>query len=162
MTWTDDNGRRMRLWIDREVGTIEDAQKFMDTLVNRTVGILNREPIDIYVNPTFLPNQLSARYDELWTAARMEQVVSALKANGVALEINNRYRIPSAAFIARARDAGVKFACGTNNAGASDLGRLQYCIEMIRACNLTWQHMWVPPAEGQKAIQRKPLPVSTQ
>jgi hypothetical protein len=162
MTWTDDSGRRMRLWIDREVGTIEDAQKFMDTLVNRTVGILNHEPIDIYVNPTFLPNQLSARYDELWTPARMEQVVSALKANGVALEINNRYRIPSAAFIARARDAGVKFACGTNNAGASDLGRLQYCIEMIRACNLTWQHMWVPAAEGQKAIQRKPLPVSTQ
>jgi Domain of Unknown Function (DUF1080) len=160
MTWTDDAGTRMRLWIDREVGTIADPQKFMDTLVDRTVRILNDEPIDIYVNPTFLPNQLASRYDELWTADRMAKVVSALRANGVAMEINNRYRIPSAAFVTRAREAGVKFACGTNNAGAEDLGRMEYCIEMIRTCGLTWQDMWVPPAEGQKAVQRKPLIVS--
>lgn len=162
MTWTDDTGRRMRLWIDREVGTIEDPQKFMDTLVNRTVGILTHEPIDIYVNPTFLPNQLAGRYDELWTPARMEQVVSALTANGIAMEINNRYRIPSVAFIRRAREAGVKFTCGTNNANAGDLGRMEYCIKMIRTVGLTWQDMWVPPPDGQKAIQRKPLPVSSQ
>jgi hypothetical protein len=157
MTWTDDAGKRMRLWIDPEVGTIADPQKFMDTLVDRTVRILNDEPIDIYVNPTFLPAQLAARYDELWTAARMKQVVSALQANGVAMEINNRYRIPSAPFIARARDAGVKFACGTNNSGAQDLGRMEYCIQMIRDSGLTWRDMWVPPADGQKAVQRKPL-----
>jgi hypothetical protein len=40
MTWTDDAGKRMRLWIDKEVGTIGDPQKFMDTLVDRTVRIL--------------------------------------------------------------------------------------------------------------------------
>jgi histidinol phosphatase-like PHP family hydrolase len=160
MTWTDDAGKRMRLWIDAEVGTIADTQKFMETLVNRTLQILNTEPIDIYVNPTFLPTQLASRYDELWTADRMEKVVAALEANGVAMEINNRYRIPSAAFITRARKAGVKFACGTNNAGAQDLGRMEYCIQMIRECGLTWSDMWVPPADGQKAIQRKPLVVS--
>ncbi len=157
MTWTDDGGRRMRLWIDREVGTIDDPQRFMETLVERTVRILDEEPIDIYVNPTFLPNQLAARYEELWTAGRRERIVSALRSNGVAMEINNRYRIPDAAFIRRAREAGVKFACGTNNAGPQDLGRMQYCLEMIRECGLTWSDMWVPPADGQKAIQRKPL-----
>ncbi len=160
MTWTDDSGKRMRLWIDPEVGAIADPQKFMQMLVDRTVRILNDEPIDIYVNPTFLPNQLSARYDELWTADRMENVVAALKANGVAMEINNRYRLPSAAFVKRAREAGVKFACGTNNGGPQDLGRMEYCIQMIRECGLTWQDMWVPPADGQKAIQRKPLAMS--
>jgi hypothetical protein len=161
MTWTDDSGKRMRLWIDREVGTIADPQHFMATLVDRTVTIINTEPIDIYVNPTFLPNQLAAQYDELWSVQRMERVVSALRANGVAMEINSRYRIPSAAFVKRARDAGVKFACGTNNSGAEDLGRMAYCIEMIRECALTWRDMWVPPADGQKAIQRKPLPVTS-
>jgi hypothetical protein len=160
MTWTDDTGKRMRLWIDPEVGTIADPQKFMDTLVNRTVRILKDEPIDIYVNPTFLPNQLSARYAELWTPARMKTVVAALKANNVAMEINTRYMIPSAAFIKLAKEAGVKFTCGTNNAGAQDLGRLEYCIQMIKECGLAWQDMWVPPADGQKAIQRKPLVVS--
>jgi hypothetical protein len=160
MTWTDDSGRRMRLWIDAEVGTIADPQKFMDMLVDRTVRILNDEPIDIYVNPTFLPSQLAARYDDLWSADRMEKIVSALRVNGVAMEINNRYRIPSAVFVRRAREAGVKFACGTNNAGAQDLGRMEYCMQMIRECGLTWRDMWVPPAEGQKAIQRKSLVVS--
>lgn len=157
MTWTDDNGKRMRLWIDGEVGTIADAQKFMDTLLDRTVRILNTEPIDIYVNPTFLPKQLAGRYDELWSTSRMDSVVSALAKNGIAMEINNRYRIPSAAFVKRAKQAGVKFACGTNNSSADDLGRMEYCIEMIRACGLTWQDMWVPPANGAKAVQRKPL-----
>jgi hypothetical protein len=157
MTWTDDSGKRMRLWIDSEVGTIADPQKFMETLVDRTVTILNYEPIDIYVNPTFLPSQLAARYDELWSTDRMERIVSALRANGVAMEINNRYRIPSAAFVKRAREAGVKFACGTNNTGARDLGRMEYCIQMIRESGLTWRDMWVPPPDGQKAVQRKPL-----
>jgi hypothetical protein len=161
MTWTDDDGRRMRLWIDSEVGTISDPEKFMDTLVDRTVKILNDEPIDIYVNPTFLPNQLSGRYDELWTPDRMRKVISALASNGVAMEINNRYRIPSPAFIKRAHEAGVKFTCGTNNAGASDLGRIEYCVSMIRECGLKWEDMWVPAPDGQKAIQRKPLLPST-
>jgi hypothetical protein len=155
MTWTDDRGNRMRLWIDREVPPIADAQKFMDMLVDRTVRIITDEPIDIYVNPTFLPNQISARYDELWTPARMTRVIAALGDSGVALEINNRYRIPSAAFIRQARAAGVKLACGTNNTGPKDLGRMEYCVRMIHDLNLGPSDMWTPPADGRKAIQRK-------
>jgi hypothetical protein len=157
MTWTDDAGKRMRLWIPEEVGVIGDAQRFMDTLVDRTVGILTNEPIDIYVNSTFIPDQLAARYDALWTPARMTKIVDGLAANGVAMEINNRRRIPSAAFITLAKQAGVKFTCGTNNAGAGDLGRNQYCAEMIRVCDLRPENLWTPPAEGAKAVQRKPL-----
>lgn len=157
MTWTDDEGRRMRLWIDREVPPIADAQKFMDMLVDRTVKIVSDEPIDIYVNPTYLPNQVSSRYDELWTAERMTRVITALRANGVAMEINNRYQIPSEKFIRQARAAGVKLACGTNNTGPADLGRMEYCLRMIRELDLTPADMFTPPAEGRKAIQRKPL-----
>jgi hypothetical protein len=155
MTWTDDHGVRMRLWIDSEVPPIADAQRFMDMLVDRTVGIIEHEPIDIYVNPTFLPNQISARAGELWTPERMTRVIAALRANGVALEINNRYRIPSVEFVRRARAAGVRLACGTNNTGPQDLGRMEYCVWMIRELALTPADMWVPPADGQKAIQRK-------
>ena len=105
MTWTDDRGKRMRLWIRGEVGTIADPQEFMETLVDRTVGILNNEPIDIYVNPTFLPAQLCrALRRAVDSRSGCRQVVSALQGNGVAMEINNRYRIPSAAFIKRARE----------------------------------------------------------
>jgi hypothetical protein len=158
MTWTDDSGKRMRTWIKSDVGEIADPQKFMNTLVDRAAGIINHEPIDIYVNPTYLPDQLAPDYEKLWTLERMKRIVGALAANGVAMEINNRYRLPSPAFIKLAKQSGVKFACGTNNADASDLGRNEYCLEMIRECGLRWQDFWTPPPEGRKAIQRKPLP----
>jgi len=157
MTWTDDSGRRMRLWIPEDVGTIGDPQRFMDTLVARASGIFANEPIDIYVNATYIPDQLGARYDALWTPARMAKIVDGLAANGIAMEINNRRRIPSEAFIRLAKQAGVKFACGTNNAGADDLGRNEYCAEIIRACDLRPEHFWTPPADGAKAVQRRPL-----
>ena len=154
MTFTDDNGKRMRLWIPEEVGVIKDHEAFMATIVDRIVKVLNTEPIDIYVNPTYLPDQMAAEYDKLWTAERMKRVVDAARANDVAIEINNRYKIPSLAFIKLARQAGVKFTCGTNNAGL-DMGRDEYCVEMIRAAGLKWQDMWVPRPDGQKAVQRK-------
>jgi hypothetical protein len=143
MTWTNDNGKRMRLWIagETEVG---DPQDFMEQLVDRIVTIVTTEPIDIYVNPTYLPAEIAPRYDELWTDARMDRVIAALVEDGVALEINNRNRIPSAAFLAKAKEAGVKFTFGTNNGGADDLGRMDYCIEMISMLGLTSQDMWIP------------------
>ncbi len=61
MTWTDNRGKRMRTWMPEEVGTIADPQEFMDTLVDRAVGILEHEPIDIYANPTYLPDVSSPR-----------------------------------------------------------------------------------------------------
>jgi hypothetical protein len=157
MTWSDDSGKRMRLWIPEDVGTITDPEKFMDMLVARAAKIFAEEPIDLYVNSTYIPDQLNAQYDKLWTPARMKRIVDGLAANGIAMEINNRYRIPSAAFIKMAKAAGVKFSCGTNNAGAADLGHNEYCIEMIKACDLRAEHFWSPPAEGKKAVQRRPL-----
>lgn len=142
MTWTNDNGKRMRLWLPEET-EIGDPQDFMDQLVDRIEKVLT-EPIDIYVNPTFLPDELNDRYDELWTEARMDRVIKALVDNQVAFEINNRRKIPSASFIKRAKAAGVKFTFGTNNGGANDFGRMDYAIEMISECGLTPQDMWMP------------------
>lgn len=156
MTWTDNRGRRMRLWIPEEVGAIADVQEFMATLVERTVGILEREPIDIYVNPTFLPDVLAKDYDRLWTAERMKKVIDAAKSNGVAIEINNRYKLPSPAFIRMAKEAGCKFTFGTNNTGPGDLGRCEYGLRMVDECKLVWQDFFVPGAWGPKAADRKP------
>jgi hypothetical protein len=143
MTWTNKNGTRMRLWIPQET-EVGDPQDFMEQLVDHIVQIVTTEPIDIYVNPTFLPPQIAGQYDALWTDERIDRVVSALAESGVALEINNRYRLPSAKIIKKAKEAGVKFAFGTNNGGASDLGRMDYAIEMIGECGLTPSDIWFP------------------
>jgi hypothetical protein len=155
MTWTDNRGKRMRLWMPNEVGTIADPQEFMDTLVERAVGILDGEPVDIYVNPTFLPDAIAKDYDRLWTEERMKKVVAALARNQVAMEINNRYRLPSAAFLKMAKAAGCKFSFGTNNAGSADLGRCEYGLEMVEECKLGWQDFFAPGAWGPRAVERK-------
>jgi histidinol phosphatase-like PHP family hydrolase len=126
----------------------------METFVSRIVGILNNEPIDIHANPTFLPDVIARDYDRLWTPERMEKVIAAAKANDVAIEINNHLRLPSPAFIQRAKNAGVKFTFGTNN-GDPNLGRSEYGVEMVKQCGLTWQDFFVPKPDGQKAAQRK-------
>ncbi|MGO9274388.1 MAG: family 16 glycoside hydrolase [Terriglobia bacterium] len=154
MTFTDDGGVRRRLWIPEEVGEIRDPERFMEMLVSRIVGILQREPIDIHANPTFLPDAIARDYDRLWTPERMQRVIEAAKANDVAIEINNRYRIPSAAFIQRAKSAGVKFSFGTNN-GNSNLGRIEYALAMVKQCGLGWQDIFMPKPDGQKAAQRR-------
>lgn len=143
MTIFDDSGKRMRLWIKEEVGEIKDAQAFMDMLVDRTVKIIANEPIDIYVNPTYIPDQLGADYDKLWTPARMQKVVDAAAKKGVAVEINARRKIPSIEFLKRFKAAGVKFTFGTNN-GDKDIGKLDYCFQVVDELGLKWQDMWVP------------------
>jgi hypothetical protein len=154
MTWTDNRGKRMRLWMPEEVGTIADAQEFMDTLVDRATGILEHEPIDIYANPTYLPDQLAPDYDRLWTEERMRKVIDAAVRNRVAIELNDRRKLPSAAFVKMAKAGGCKFSFGTNNGGPGDLGRSEYGLRMIDECKLAWQDFFVP-GEFPKAIERK-------
>jgi hypothetical protein len=149
MTFTDQSGKRTRLWMKDEV-EVGDKQAFMEMLVAKTVGILSDEPIDIYVNPTFLPESIASEYDQLWTEERMQRVVDAAAKNGVAIEINARYRIPSERFLRLAKRSGVKFTFGTNNA-ARDLGDWSYCLEMQRKVGLTWKDMFVPGHQPTRA-----------
>jgi hypothetical protein len=157
MTFTDDHGKRLRIWIPEEVGDIQDPQQFMEMYVNRILTILNREPIDIHANPTILPEALMADYDRLWTPERMQAVIAAAKKNDIAIEINNHYRVPHVAFLKAAKRAGAKFSFGTNNSDPN-LGRMEYAVEMVKECGLTWQDIFVPKPDGEKPVQKRGLP----
>ncbi|WP_346858250.1 family 16 glycoside hydrolase [uncultured Draconibacterium sp.] len=156
MTFTDKKGRRNRIWIPEEVW-VDDKQEFMDDLVEKIEAIFSQEPVDIYVNPTVLPNELMPEYTELWTKERMERVVKVLAENGIALEINARYKTPSAEMIKMAKAAGVKFSFGTNNV-TRELGQLEYCFEMMEECELTPADMFEIKAEDKKPVNVKGLP----
>lgn len=156
MTFTDKKGRRNRIWIPEEVW-VDDEQQFMDDLVEKIEAIFSQEPVDIYVNPTVLPAELMDDYDRLWTKERMARVVKVLADNNVALEINARYKTPKAEMIKMAKEAGVKFAFGTNNTGR-DLGRLEYCLEIIEECGLTPNDMFEIKPDELKPVNVKGLP----
>ena len=150
MTFTDEKGRRNRIWIKEETW-IDDEQKFMDFLVKTTVKILNNEPVNIYVNPTFLPEQMSGRYDYFWTDKRMDAVIEAAKKNNIAVEINDRYRIPSEKFIMKAKNAGLRFTIGANNMD-SNFGRSEYALEMIRKCGLKESDFYKPATKKNRTV----------
>lgn len=142
MTFTDSKGRRTRLWIPTDTW-IENEQEYMDLIVDKICGVL-QEPMDVYVNSCFLPDQMADRYDEFWTEARMNKFVEAMAKSGKALEINARYNIPNKAIIQKAKEAGVKFTFGTNNAGADDLGLMEYCIQIKNEFGITANDMYKP------------------
>jgi len=147
MTFTDAKGRRNRIWIPTETW-IDNEEDFMNYLVNTIVKILSTEPINMYVNPTYLPAQMADRYDSFWTDERMDRVIKAAKDHNIAIEINNRFRIPSEKFITRAKKAGVKFTVGTNNMDAN-FGGAEYAIEMINKCHLTPADFYQPVNKRQ-------------
>ena len=80
--------------------------------------------------------------------ARMKRVIDAAIENDVAIEINNRRKIPSPAFIKTAKAAGAKFSFGTNNELAGVGTAVEYPIRMVRECGLKWQDIFC--AEGEK------------
>ena len=156
MTFTDRKGRRSRIWIPEEV-FIDDKQQYMDDLVKKIEAIFSQEPVDIYVNPTVLPDELMPEYDELWTQERKERVIKVLADNGIALEINARYKTPHADMIKMAKAAGIKFTFGTNNV-AAELGRLEYCLQMLEECELTPNDMFEIKPDDEKPVIVKGLP----
>ncbi len=154
MTWTNKAGKRLRLWIPEESDIGPDVEGFMEELVAQTVKIISEEPIDIYVNPTFLPDSLVSRADELWTEPRMKKIIDAAVKHQVAIEINARYKLPSEKFIRLAKAAGAKFTIGTNNTSDTDYGDWSYPLEMQRKLKLSWKDMWVP-GHGPSRAQRE-------
>lgn len=142
MTWTNSRGQRMRLWIPEETN-VGDPQDFMEQLVAQIETVVT-EPVAIYVNPTYLPAEIEDQYDELWTDERIDRVVKALKDNQVALELNSRLELPGKRMIGKAKEAGVKFAMGTNNTGSGDLGRLSWSLDIIEEFNLQPTDMFLP------------------
>jgi histidinol phosphatase-like PHP family hydrolase len=152
LTMPQPNGERWELW--RPSIRVDDKQDFMDRYVDFHLQMMAVEPIDILANPTFLPQCLAKEHDALWTTARMQKVIDAAVKHGVAIEINSLYRLPRIGFLETAKAAGVKFSFGSNIRGP-EVGKLDYCLEMVGKLGLGREDLFVPAPAGQKPIQRR-------
>jgi hypothetical protein len=144
LIWTDDSGRWTRIYRPQDIGPISNPESFVDELVDRTVHLITRTPMDILAIPTFLPDSLMKDHARLWTAARMRRIVDAASHHRVAIEMSDRYQLPSLAFLRMAKEAGCKFTLGTGNSASNDLRRSEYGLQMIDQLKLAWTDLWVP------------------
>lgn len=133
-------GKSVWLWLPGV--QFADPQEFMDRYVAHNLQVIS-QPIQVWVNPTYLPDTLNAQYDSLWTNARMDQLIGAAVKNGVAIEINAYFQIPSVTFIKRAKAAGAKFFFGSNR-HVEGIGEIEYCLRTARECGLTANDIYVP------------------
>ena len=140
-------GKPRRLWLPGVV--IDDPEVWMTQYLAHNLRILD-EPIGILANPTYLPPCIEDRYDELWTEARMRQVIARAVQRGVGLEIQAESAFPRLSFLRLAKASGVKFTFGTNNFTdkPKDLSRWQ---KMIDALDLKASDLWSPPPSGHSA-----------
>jgi len=150
MTIVDHKGRLTRTYRPEEVIMDIPADEYMKMLVNQMEKILTEEPADIFANAFYIPDTLSAKYDEYWNDTRIERILKVMKHNGIALEISARYQIPGRKIIKKAKEMGLKFTFGTNNMGTG-FGRLEYCTQMIKECGITPQDMWYPVMSTRSA-----------
>lgn len=140
LVFPDANGKHIWLWLPKV--RFADAQDFMERYVSFNEKVLSQR-IQVWANPTYLPESLKARYDELWTPERMDRLIRAAVKSGVAIELNAHFQIPSQAFIRRAKAAGAKFSIGSN-AHVKGIGEVQWCLKTARECGLTAQDIFVP------------------
>ncbi len=133
-------GKPRRLWLPGV--TIEDPAGWMVEYLAHNLRILD-EPISILANPTYLPAAIAHLYDELWTEARMRQVIAKAVAKGVALEIQAGSDFPKPSFLKLAKAMGAKFSFGTNNFDdkTKDLTRWWQAIELL---DLRPTDLWSP------------------
>jgi histidinol phosphatase-like PHP family hydrolase len=155
MTVRDAAGKRTKAWL-RGYDPGNDAQAFMKVCVDWNVEILEREPLDIFAHPTWIPGKFNADYDSLWTPERMKTVIDAMKRTGTACEIDCGMRLPRMPFLKMAKEEGVKFSFGSNSGGRApaDLG---FCLETAKTLGLTAKDMFVPAARDRKPILRRKL-----
>lgn len=150
MTIMDHKNRNSRIYRAEEVhydGVTKE--QYMEQIVDQTVKILTNEPADIFANPTYIPEDMQADYDQYWTDERINRVLDVMKEHSIALEINPRYMIPSLKIIRMTKERGLKFVFGTNNVDAN-FGKLEYCIEAIKECGITIDDLWFPSMSIRK------------
>jgi histidinol phosphatase-like PHP family hydrolase len=151
MTWPGNEGQRQKMW---EPGLdIGNPETFMDRYVDWYVENMERMPIDILANVSWLPDPFAADYDALWTEPRVARVVDAAVKHGIAIEINSGFELPKRAWLEQAKAAGAKFSFGSNGRYPK-MGLLDYSVNMARDLGLTQDDFFTPAPDGQKAVQR--------
>jgi histidinol phosphatase-like PHP family hydrolase len=140
-TIPDGNGDYLRIWnFDTYV---PDTEEFMTRYMEHCLNVLNKEPINIFGWPLFLPVCIARDYYTLWTEKRMADIINAAKARNIAIEINDMSHTPHDKFIMAAKEHGLKFTFGSDSRN-NNAGRLDYSKAVAKKCKLKAEDFYVP------------------
>lgn len=110
-------------------------------------------PVDILSHPTLLPLPFrNLPVDELWSEEIEDRVVDALFRAEIAFEISNRYR-PHERLVQRAHDRGVRLSLGSDGHTRTQVGDLDFPLEMARRVGASERSLYDPYVHGTRAAR---------
>lgn len=122
-------------------------QEVMEVMVANLCDLVRTMPIEIIAHPTFMPAALRNIEDDLdawWTEEREDRFVEAVVQSGVAIEISNRYRLPHDRLLSKARQAGARFALGSDGHRRDQIAQLGWAVETAQRVGITEADLFVP------------------
>ena len=116
---------------------MDTPEGFTDVIVYVTVTAMDEEPVDVYGAPTFRHAGGAGPF----TDVHQQRLIEAAVRNTVAIEINGRLKLPSEAFVRKAKAAGAKFTFGECTLGTP---AAEHCFGLREAVGLSWRDMYEP------------------
>ena len=107
-------------------------------------------PIDIFAHPTLLPYTLrEVPAEVLWNESHEERLVMALKRNGIAFEVSNRYRAHRR-LVQRAVAHGVRLSLGSDGHQRDQIGNLDWPLALTRSLGVADDALYDPQVHGTR------------
>jgi histidinol phosphatase-like PHP family hydrolase len=126
------------------------ADAYMDIHLDNAERLAREMPVDILAHPTLIPMSLCRLPpEELWTEAREERLVDALRRAGIAFELSARYP-PHERLVRRAVAAGVRMSLGSDGHTAKQVGDIVSPLALARTVGIHDQDLYDPVVHGRR------------
>lgn len=123
---------------------------YMDVHVQNLLRFSLEMPVDILAHPTLLPLEFKhVPLEELWTEAREDRAVEALRRAKIAFEVSNRYR-PHARFVRKMVQAGVRLSLGSDGHSPEQVGDLAWPLALARSLGVKDEELYDPFVHGSR------------
>jgi histidinol phosphatase-like PHP family hydrolase len=130
-------------------GLTPDA--YMDIHLDNAERFAREMPVDILAHPTLVPMSLRRLpLEEVWTEAREERLVEALRRAGIAFELSARYP-PHERLVRRAVAAGLRLSLGSDGHTSTQVGDIVGPLALARAVGVRDEDLYDPVAHGRRA-----------
>jgi histidinol phosphatase-like PHP family hydrolase len=144
-----DDGSLVRMF-QKEMPTGLTQTAYMAQHLAAVDALADTMPIEIFAHPTLLPYPLrELPPEELWTESGEEQLVQALKRNGIAFEVSNRYRAHPR-LVQRAVAHGVRISLGSDGHQREQIGNLDWPLALTRSLGLADDALYDPLVHGTR------------
>ncbi|MEZ4827884.1 MAG: DUF1080 domain-containing protein [Bacteroidia bacterium] len=126
-----------------DASSLSSLKSFTDSYFSKITKGLTNPAVNIWASPTLLPEEMKQNYDKIWTDARIVQVLTLARENHKAIEIDNLKKIPSAKFIAKAKEMGCLFTY-SHIAFEPQRNESDYFLTVIDSCGLGYKDFYIP------------------